>query len=45
MKILIPFKQVHDALTKGYGRIGAKTKTSLPVLASPWHNSRVVLPI
>ena len=31
MKILIPFTQVHDALTKGYGRIGAKTKTSLLV--------------
>ena len=34
MKILIPFTQVYEALTKGYGRIGvraANTKTSLPV--------------
>ena len=33
MKILIPFTQVYEALTKVYGRIGvrvAKTKTSLP---------------
>ena len=34
MKIFIPFTQVYEALTKGYGRTGvwvAKTKTSLPV--------------
>ena len=34
MKIFIPFTQVYEALTKGYGRIGvrvAKTKTNLPM--------------
>ena len=34
MKILIPFTQVYEALTKGYWRIGlrvAKTNTTFPV--------------
>ena len=35
MKILIPFTQVYEALTKGYGRIGVRVAKPAQVLGRP----------